>query len=72
MSPLAMLLWGIIFVAVTYWILFLISSAITATPVPASVVINEGDRVCVEYIEADGYYCGAVVFTEHDDIYTGR
>lgn len=28
--------------------------------------VSEGDRVCVEYTEADGYFCGPVVFTGHD------
>lgn len=31
-----------------------------------SDTVREGERVCVEYIDADGYFCGPVVFTDHD------
>ena len=27
--------------------------------------LRSGDRVCVEYSDADGYFCGPVVVTEH-------
>ena len=40
-------------------------------------IVHEGERVCVQMMlesgqpSTDAYYCGPVVFTEHDDIYRG-
>lgn len=33
--------------------------------VAAGPELQSGDRVCVEYTDADGYFCGPVVVTEH-------
>lgn len=36
----------------------------------ASPPLEPGDRVCVEYVDADGYFCGPIVITEHG-VFTG-
>ena len=45
--------------------------AVLSVTVASDHPIQEGDRVCVEYVDADGYFCGPIIFTKHDDVFHG-